>query len=447
MLEYGLFEKFVAGVAGGCGSANVVVIVGGGGGLEGEGGGWAGKRVWGQRGEGGRRDEGQVSPAAIVDDDRGSGGQKINFTGVQASVAGFLLPLHCLPVFCQAFHAAAAGFLSSILFSLGTNISSSFSPIYFWDFEVLRKLYFCVFPAIFSAIFRQPEQPALAAPTADLSSLALHPAMAKQKKTKLETEKAGQPAKITSLPNTAPDSAMAASEPTGITQATHLGRWPVFYLRWPLLLKNMLDYFEFKEDDINITPVWAIFPSLPFECWHPNALGKIGSRLGTPIAMDSLTMSMERVSYARILVEVDASKKLVDQVESVLPNGTTRTQLVVYEFTPKFCSECHHFVHLNDSCKGIQPPAATATTTAAATVKTVVPKKLQDSEWTLVHRRNKNQKHIQQQYQQKISPATGSDEQDRQDRCSNKCASLQRILRCKPSLVRPGRKRFQSAKG
>ncbi|KAL0315515.1 UNVERIFIED_CONTAM: hypothetical protein Sradi_5429700 [Sesamum radiatum] len=75
---------------------------------------------------------------------------------------------------------------------------------------------------------------------------------------------------------------------------------PYFIYGRPLLLKAMPDCFEFKEDDISLTPVWAILPSLPLECWHPNALGKIGSRLGTPIAMDSLTMRMERVSYARI---------------------------------------------------------------------------------------------------------------------------------------------------
>ncbi|KAL0317946.1 UNVERIFIED_CONTAM: hypothetical protein Sangu_2208900 [Sesamum angustifolium] len=96
---------------------------------------------------------------------------------------------------------------------------------------------------------------------------------------------------------------------------------PYFVYGRPLLLKIMPDCFEFKEDDISLTPVWATLPSLPLECWHPNALGKIGSRLGTPIAMDSLTMKMERVSYARILVEVDASKKLVDHVEFILPNA------------------------------------------------------------------------------------------------------------------------------
>ncbi|KAL0349643.1 UNVERIFIED_CONTAM: hypothetical protein Sradi_4113500 [Sesamum radiatum] len=87
----------------------------------------------------------------------------------------------------------------------------------------------------------------------------------------------------------------------------------------------MPDYFEFKEEDINLMPVWATLPSLPLECWHPNALRKIGSRLGMLIAMDSLTIKMERVSYARISVEVDASKPLVDQVDFMLPNGVMRT--------------------------------------------------------------------------------------------------------------------------
>ncbi|KAK4390170.1 putative ribonuclease H protein [Sesamum angolense] len=172
---------------------------------------------------------------------------------------------------------------------------------------------------------------------------------------------------------------------------------PYFVYGKPLLLKTMPDCFEFKEDDISLTPVWATRPSLPLECWHPNALGKIGSRLGIPIAMDSLTMKMERVSYARILVEVDASKKLVDHVEFILPNGVTRKQPVVYEYTPKFCSTCKRFGHLKESC---QPPAAIATATVTATAtaasnvndaaaKTAEPKKAQPTEWTVVQRRQR----------------------------------------------------------
>ncbi|KAK4421950.1 hypothetical protein Salat_2145700 [Sesamum alatum] len=45
-----------------------------------------------------------------------------------------------------------------------------------------------------------------------------------------------------------------------------LAEGPYFVFGRPLLLKNMPDYFEFKQDDISFTPVWATLPSLPLEC-------------------------------------------------------------------------------------------------------------------------------------------------------------------------------------
>ncbi|KAL2246088.1 UNVERIFIED_CONTAM: hypothetical protein Sindi_2877000 [Sesamum indicum] len=178
--------------------------------------------------------------------------------------------------------------------------------------------------------------------------------------------------------------------------------------------------FEFKEDDISLTPVWATLPSLPLECWHPNALGKIGSRLGTPIAMDTLTMKMERVSYARILVEVDASKKLKEEVEFVMPNGITRKQPVVYEFTPKFCTDCNRFGHLQEACQGltaVPPPAVPAAPAPiAATAKPAEAAKTKPAEWTIVHRRNKGKNVATAakpavEVQQPLSPPAGKEEQ------------------------------------
>ncbi|KAK4438694.1 hypothetical protein Salat_0203900 [Sesamum alatum] len=106
--------------------------------------------------------------------------------------------------------------------------------------------------------------------------------------------------------------AMAHSWGTSFQQhATDSSRRSYFIVGRPLLLKNMPDCFEFKEDDIILTPVCTILPALPLECWNPKVLGKIRSAVGNPIAMDSLTSKMERVSYAHILVEVDASKSLI----------------------------------------------------------------------------------------------------------------------------------------
>ncbi|KAK4397913.1 hypothetical protein Sango_1266800 [Sesamum angolense] len=177
---------------------------------------------------------------------------------------------------------------------------------------------------------------------------------------------------------------------------------PYFVYGRPILLKTMPDCFEFKEDDISLTPIWATLSSLPLECWHPNALGKIGSRLGTPIAMDSLTMKMERVSYARILVEVDASKKLVDHVEFIIPNGVVRKQPIIYEYTPN--------------------------------LKTPAPKKAQPTEWTVVQHRQRNNLKQQQPakavQQPDATPVTGSIKQ-------RQTAEQQLIPAAVPMIQRP----------
>ncbi|KAL0458715.1 UNVERIFIED_CONTAM: Retrovirus-related Pol polyprotein from type-1 retrotransposable element R2 [Sesamum latifolium] len=166
---------------------------------------------------------------------------------------------------------------------------------------------------------------------------------------------------------------------------------PYFVFGRPLMLKIMPACFEFKDDEISSTPIWATLPSLPLECWNPNALGKIGSKLGTPIAMDSLTMKMERLSYARVLVEVDASKKLVEEVEFILPNSVKRKQPVIYEYMPKFCSVCNRFGHLKDSCQSAHPPAATPTNTALAKPAAPPARNAQHSEWTVVQRQAQEQ--------------------------------------------------------
>ncbi|KAL0445944.1 UNVERIFIED_CONTAM: hypothetical protein Slati_1722300 [Sesamum latifolium] len=163
---------------------------------------------------------------------------------------------------------------------------------------------------------------------------------------------------------------------------------PYFIFGRPLMLKIMPASFDFQEDDISLTSVWATLPSLPLECWNPSALSKIGSRLGNAMAMESLTLKMERISYARILVEVDALKELVDQVEFILLNGAVRKQPIRYEFTPKFCTTCNRFGHLRDSCQGHRPTAVTDTA-PSATVKPVALKTAQTSGWTLVQRRHK----------------------------------------------------------
>lgn len=130
---------------------------------------------------------------------------------------------------------------------------------------------------------------------------------------------------------------------------------PYFVFGCPLLLKVMPQCFEFDDEDISILPVWINLPSLPLELWNAKALSKIVSKVGRPISTDRLTQTKERISYARVLVEVDAAKELVRSVHLKLPNGKKREQEVLFEFEPKFCASCKVFGHTSSICSQPKP--------------------------------------------------------------------------------------------
>ncbi|KAH0706168.1 hypothetical protein KY289_011244 [Solanum tuberosum] len=58
---------------------------------------------------------------------------------------------------------------------------------------------------------------------------------------------------------------------------------------------------------------------------------------------------MARISYARVLVEIDVSQPLLDSIEMVM---TIRffPQAVEYDWCPKFCTECMKFGHCAEAC-------------------------------------------------------------------------------------------------
>lgn len=71
-------------------------------------------------------------------------------------------------------------------------------------------------------------------------------------------------------------------------------------------------------------------------CWNPRVLSKIASEIGKPISTDKFTSNKGRLSYARIFVEVDASKDLLHTVKMNLPTEKLRVQYIIYEYEPKF---------------------------------------------------------------------------------------------------------------
>ncbi|KAL5186814.1 hypothetical protein HKD37_05G012584 [Glycine soja] len=130
-----------------------------------------------------------------------------------------------------------------------------------------------------------------------------------------------------------------------------LSAGPYFIFQRPLLLKVMPTFFNFGNEELIKIPVWVKLRNLPLELWNPQALGKILSKIGSPIRSDHLTASKGSISFARALVEVDASLELIDEVQFRLPTGKTFVQKIEYENKPSFCTHCKMIGHRLTNCK------------------------------------------------------------------------------------------------
>lgn len=79
-------------------------------------------------------------------------------------------------------------------------------------------------------------------------------------------------------------------------------------------------------------------------------LSKIASVIGKPIQCDHMTSTISRLSYARVLIELDLREDLPASVTVPLPSGPVLHQKVVYESLPKFCNFCNYIGHTRLLC-------------------------------------------------------------------------------------------------
>ncbi|GJT75930.1 ATPase, F1/V1/A1 complex, alpha/beta subunit [Tanacetum coccineum] len=124
---------------------------------------------------------------------------------------------------------------------------------------------------------------------------------------------------------------------------------PLFVRKWePGLCMSKLDTSKL--------PLWVKIYDIPLEAWNVEGISRISSRIGVPIIMDKITTLIcekpyGRASYARVLVEVDAAKGLVDSVEIWYKSLSKSMMLnVEYVWKPSICDHCKTFEHFSNFC-------------------------------------------------------------------------------------------------
>ncbi|WMV06757.1 hypothetical protein MTR67_000142 [Solanum verrucosum] len=123
----------------------------------------------------------------------------------------------------------------------------------------------------------------------------------------------------------------------------------------PLIVKAWTPEMEFSKEELLTIPIWIKLPGLDFKYWSARGLSKIGSLVGKPLMVDKQTEKKLGLSYARLLVEVNVGKTLLEEVLFRNEKGVVITQSVTYDWRPSLCDHCHKYGHDKDNCRKLHP--------------------------------------------------------------------------------------------
>lgn len=109
----------------------------------------------------------------------------------------------------------------------------------------------------------------------------------------------------------------------------------------PLVLKRWQPNMQFLKGDLIRVPVWVRLYNVHLEYWTIKWLSCVASAIGVPFHADHTTLLRKRLRYARVCVEIDASKMLVKEYDLRCPNEPFITILADHEWIPSKCNNCN----------------------------------------------------------------------------------------------------------
>ena len=88
----------------------------------------------------------------------------------------------------------------------------------------------------------------------------------------------------------------------------HIQNKPIIVRKWEPGMK----YLEFNMTKL---PIWIQMNNVPLELFTQKGISHIASVLGKPLYMDSFTAKQQRLAYAKVCVEVEATMEISSHIE------------------------------------------------------------------------------------------------------------------------------------
>jgi hypothetical protein len=117
-----------------------------------------------------------------------------------------------------------------------------------------------------------------------------------------------------------------------------------------LRLSQWTKDFNFYSQRQTHASIWICLVELPQEYWLERTLKEIASVVGTPIDLDGPTHNRSFGHYARILVDINLSKRTFGKILVERECFAFKVE-VQYEWRPLFCHHCYVIRHNVTNCK------------------------------------------------------------------------------------------------
>lgn len=101
-------------------------------------------------------------------------------------------------------------------------------------------------------------------------------------------------------------------------------------------------------------PLWINFHGIPMELFTNEAISRIASVVDIPLLMDRATKLCNRLSFARVCVEISQEASLPASIHVDIEYFGNIEVVVKYPWRPLFCSLCKESSHHDIDCKSFK---------------------------------------------------------------------------------------------
>lgn len=126
---------------------------------------------------------------------------------------------------------------------------------------------------------------------------------------------------------------------------------PWFIAQRPLLLQKWVAGISPEALSSSKIPIWINLKGIPMELFTSHGISHIASGVGFPLFMDKATEMRNRLSFAKVCVEVKKGASLPSSIHVDIEGFGSVDVTVIYPWKPKYCSICKRTGHEASVCR------------------------------------------------------------------------------------------------